>query len=80
VRLATTADAATASCWAASRELDADTALGTFETVAASPGVAVVGTLTLFGLLGPLVTLTGPARAGVTSWWLPSRPSWSGCG
>jgi len=52
------------------RELDADTALGLFETVAASPGVAIVGTVTLFGLLGPLVVLIGLARAGVTSWWL----------
>ena len=52
------------------RELDADTALGLFETVAASPGVAIVGTVTLFGLLGPLVALIGLARAGVTSWWL----------
>ena len=52
------------------RELDADTALGLFETVSASPGVAVVGTVTLFGLLGPLVALSGLARAGITSWWL----------
>ena len=52
------------------RELDAGTALGLFETVSASPGVAIVGTVTLFGLLGPLVALGGLARAGVTSWWL----------
>jgi hypothetical protein len=52
------------------RELDAGTALGLFETVAASPGVAIVGTVTLFGLLGPFVVLGGLARAGVTSWWL----------
>ncbi len=52
------------------RELEAGTALALFENVAASPGVAVVGTVTLFGLLGPLVVLGGLARAGVTSWWL----------
>ena len=52
------------------RELDAGTALALFEDVAASPGVAIVGTVTLFGLLGPLVALGGLARAGVTSWWL----------
>jgi hypothetical protein len=46
------------------------TALALFENVAASPGVAIVGTVTLFGLLGPLVVLGGLARAGVTSWWL----------
>ena len=52
------------------RELDAGTAMGLFETVAASPGVAVVGTVTLLGLLGPFVVYGGLARAGVTSWWL----------
>jgi hypothetical protein len=38
--------------------------------VAGSPGVAVVGTVTLFGLVGPLVVVGGLARAGVTRWWL----------
>ena len=52
------------------RELDAGTALALFETVEGSAGVAVVGTVTLFGLLGPLVAFGGLARAGVTSWWL----------
>jgi len=52
------------------RELEAGTALALFENVASSPGVAIVGTVTLFGLLGPFVALGGLARAGVTSWWL----------
>ena len=53
------------------RELEAGTALALFEIgERARPGVAVVGTVTLFGLLGPLVALGGLARAGVTSWWL----------
>jgi hypothetical protein len=52
------------------RELDAGTALALFENVSGSAGVAIVGTVTLFGLLGPLVVLGGLARAGVTSWWL----------
>jgi hypothetical protein len=52
------------------RELDAGTALALFENVAGSPGVAVVGTVTLFGLVGPLVAVGGLARAGVTGWWL----------
>jgi hypothetical protein len=52
------------------RELPADTALGLFDTVAGSAGVAVVGTVTLLGILGPLVAFAGLARAGVTGWWL----------
>ncbi len=52
------------------RELDPGTALALFENVSGSPAVAVAGTLTLFGLLGPLVVYAGLARAGVTSWWL----------
>jgi len=52
------------------RELEPGTALALFENVSGSAGVAVVGTVTLFGLLGPLVALGGLARAGVTSWWL----------
>jgi len=52
------------------RELDHDAAVALFEAVAASPGVAIVGTVTLLGLLGPLVIYVGLARAGVTSWWL----------
>ncbi|NEK59127.1 hypothetical protein GCU56_14770 [Geodermatophilus sabuli] len=52
------------------RELEPGTALALFENVSGSAGVAVVGTVTLFGLLGPLVVLGGLARAGVTSWWL----------
>jgi hypothetical protein len=52
------------------QELPADTALALFESVQSSPGVAVVGTVTLLGLLGPLVGYAGLARAGVISWWL----------
>jgi hypothetical protein len=52
------------------RDLDAGTAEALFTSVQSSPGVAVVGTVTLFGLLGPLVVLVGLARAGVTGWWL----------
>ena len=52
------------------RELDPGTALSLFENVQGAPAVAVAGTLTLFGLLGPLVGYTGLARAGVISWWL----------
>ena len=52
------------------RELAPDTALALFETVAGSPAQAIVGTLTLFGLVGPLVIYAGLARAGVISWWL----------
>ena len=52
------------------RELDAATALGLYEAVGANPGVGVVGLLTLFGLLGPIVGYVGLARAGVTGWWL----------
>ncbi|GAB3317752.1 hypothetical protein GCM10027451_36040 [Geodermatophilus aquaeductus] len=52
------------------RELDPATALGLFDAVGANPGVAVVGVLTLFGILGPVVGYVGLARAGVTGWWL----------
>ncbi|MGY1752058.1 hypothetical protein [Blastococcus sp. SYSU D01042] len=52
------------------RELDQATAVSLFETVNGSVGVAVAGTLTLLGLLGPLVGFSGLARAGVISWWL----------
>lgn len=52
------------------RALDPAAALSLFEDVSGSPAVAVAGTLTLFGLLGPLVVYAGLARAGVTSWWL----------
>lgn len=52
------------------RELDPTTAVALFEGVSANPGVAVVGLLTLLGLLGPLVGYAGLARAGVISWWL----------
>ncbi|MGY1707100.1 hypothetical protein ACI79C_21240 [Geodermatophilus sp. SYSU D00697] len=52
------------------RELPADTALALFESVQGSAAVGVVGTVTLLGLLGPLVGYAGLARAGVISWWL----------
>jgi hypothetical protein len=52
------------------RELDQATAVALFDAVQASPGAAVVGTVTLFGLVGPLVAYAGLARAGVTGWWL----------
>lgn len=52
------------------RELEPDTALALFENVAGSPAQAIVGTLTLLGLIGPLVVYAGLARAGVISWWL----------
>jgi hypothetical protein len=52
------------------RELDAGTALSLYETVSADPGLAVVGIVTLLGLVGPLVIFAGLARAGVTGWWL----------
>ncbi|WP_222192682.1 hypothetical protein [Modestobacter italicus] len=52
------------------RELPADTAVSLFDTVQAAPGMAVVGTVTVLGLLGPLVVCAGLARAGVTGWWL----------
>lgn len=51
-------------------ELDQATAVTLFETVNGSVGVAVAGTLTLLGLLGPVVGYSGLARAGVISWWL----------
>ena len=52
------------------QQLDRATAVALFEAVHASPGAAIVGTVHLLGLLGPLVAYAGLARAGVTSWWL----------
>jgi hypothetical protein len=52
------------------RELDADTAVGLFDTVNADPGLAVIGIVTVLGLVGPLVGYVGLARAGITGWWL----------
>jgi hypothetical protein len=52
------------------RELDAATAESLFDTVNSSPGLAVIGIVTVLGLVGPLVGYVGLARAGVTSWWL----------
>ncbi len=52
------------------RELDAGTAEALFDTVNADPGLAVIGIVTVLGLLGPLVGYMGLARAGITSWWL----------
>ncbi|MGY1812735.1 hypothetical protein [Blastococcus sp. SYSU D00820] len=59
---------------AVGRELPADTALDLFGTVQANPGVAVVGLITLFGILGPIVAAAGLMRAGVLSWWLLAAP------
>ncbi|MGY1600678.1 hypothetical protein [Geodermatophilus sp. SYSU D00815] len=55
---------------AVGRELPFDTAVDLFGTVSAAPALGIVGTITLFGLLGPLVVYAGLARAGVTGWWL----------
>jgi len=55
---------------AVGRDLPAGTAVALFESVIGSPGMAVVGTVTLLGLLGPFLVYGGLARAGVTSWWL----------
>jgi hypothetical protein len=55
---------------AVGRELAPDTALALFESVASSPSQAIVGTLTLLGLIGPIVGYSGLARAGVIRWWL----------
>jgi hypothetical protein len=52
------------------RDLPADTAESLFVSVNSSGGMAIVGTTTLLGLLGPLVAYAGLARAGVTGWWL----------
>ncbi|MEU2349737.1 hypothetical protein [Modestobacter sp. NPDC049651] len=52
------------------RELPLADAVDLFGAVQGSAGMAVVGTVTLFGLLGPLVGYAGLARAGVTGWWL----------
>lgn len=52
------------------RELDPATAESLFTAVEGSAGMGLVGTLTLFGLIGPVVALAGLAQAGVVSWWL----------
>jgi hypothetical protein len=52
------------------RELDAGTAEALFTTVNADPGLAVIGLVTVLGLVGPLVGYVGLARAGVIDWWL----------
>jgi hypothetical protein len=52
------------------RDLPTDTALALFGSVNGSAGMAVVGTVTLLGLLGPFMVYAGLARAGVTRWWL----------
>lgn len=52
------------------RALDPSAALSLFQDVQGSPAVAVAGTLTLFGLLGPVIGFSGLARAGVINWWL----------
>ena len=46
------------------------TAESLFESVNSSPGLAVIGIVTVLGLVGPLVGYVGLARAGVLSWWL----------
>jgi hypothetical protein len=56
------------------RELDAGTAESLFTSVNAAPGLAVIGIITVLGLLGPLVGYVGLARAGVISWWLLVPP------
>jgi hypothetical protein len=57
------------------RDLPGGTAVSLFESVNGSTGMAIVGTVTLLGLLGPFVVYAGLARAGaglaragVTSW------------
>lgn len=52
------------------RELDQATALAVYDSIGSNPGVAVVGMLTLLGLLGPVVGYAGLARAGVIERWL----------
>jgi hypothetical protein len=52
------------------RELTPGTAESLFESVNSSPGLAVIGIVTVLGLVGPLVGYVGLARAGVISWWL----------
>jgi hypothetical protein len=52
------------------RLLAPGTAESVFTDVQGSPAVAVIGTVTLVGLVGPLVAYAGLARAGVTGWWL----------
>ncbi|MFW3170079.1 hypothetical protein [Geodermatophilus sp. CPCC 206100] len=52
------------------RDLPAGTAGSLFASVNSSAGVAIVGTVTLLGLLGPFVAYAGLARAGITGWWL----------
>lgn len=55
---------------AVGRELSPEAALALFENVAGSPAQAIVGTLTLLGLIGPLVGIAGLVRAGVLSRWM----------
>ncbi|WNV76104.1 hypothetical protein [Geodermatophilus sp. DSM 44513] len=55
---------------AVGRLLEASTAEAVFADVHGSAAMAVVGTVTLLGLVGPLVGYAGLARAGVISWWL----------
>jgi hypothetical protein len=50
------------------RDLPGGTAVSLFESVNGSTGMAIVGTVTLLGLLGPFIVYAGLARAGVTSW------------
>ncbi|MBB3083539.1 hypothetical protein [Geodermatophilus sabuli] len=45
-------------------------ALALYDSVGGNAAVGVVGILTLFGIVGPLVVYVGLARAGVTGWWL----------
>ncbi|MGY2004370.1 hypothetical protein [Blastococcus sp. SYSU DS1024] len=52
------------------RLLDTGPAEAVFADVHSSTGMAIVGTVTLLGLLGPLVATIGLARAGVIGWWL----------
>jgi len=52
------------------RTLDPAAALALYDSVGGNAAVGVVGILTLFGIVGPLVMYVGLARAGVTGWWL----------
>ncbi|WP_456599022.1 hypothetical protein [Blastococcus sp. SYSU DS0616] len=55
---------------AVGRLLDTGPAEAVFADVHSSTGMAIVGTVTMLGLLGPLVATIGLARAGVVGWWL----------
>ncbi|TKJ18111.1 hypothetical protein [Blastococcus sp. CCUG 61487] len=55
---------------AVGRALEPAAALALFQDVAGSPAQGIVGTLTLLGLIGPLVGISGLVRAGVLSRWL----------